>query len=87
MFSFQGVSPELEYLNLKRKPRGTAEDEGAILSERSAEEVAPVRRNFNSGTKKCRGAEYQGWKLTHGNRRKGQRKDWHRSTYCEGKPG
>ena len=87
MFSFQGVSPKLEYRSLKRKPRQAAEDEGVIPSERSAEEVAPVRRNFNSGKKKCRGAEYQGWKLTHGNRRKGQRKDRHRSTNCEGKPG
>ena len=59
MFSFQGVSPEPEYQNLKRKPRGTAEDEEAIRSERSAEEVAPVRRNFNSGKRKRREAEYQ----------------------------
>ena len=58
MFSFQGVSPELSNLNLKRKPGGTAEDEGAIRSERSAEEVAPVRRNFNSGKRKRREAEY-----------------------------
>ena len=59
MFSFQGVSPEPEYLNLKRKPRGAAEDEGVILSGRSAEEVAPVRRNLNSGERNCREAEYQ----------------------------
>ena len=59
MFSFQGVSPEPEYRNLKRKPRGAAEDEGAILSGRSAEEVAPVRRNLNSGERNCREAEYQ----------------------------
>ena len=59
MFSFQGVSPKLEYRSLKRKPRGTAEDEGAIRSERSAEEVAPVRRNFNSGKRKRREAEYR----------------------------
>ena len=80
MFSFQGVSPELKYLNLKRKPRGAAEDEGAILSGRSAEEVAPVRRNFNSGKGNCRKAEYQGQALAHGNRREGWRKEWHRST-------
>ena len=59
MFSFQGVSPELSNRNLKRKPRGAAEDEGAILSGRSAEGVAPVRRNFNSGKRNCREAEYQ----------------------------
>ena len=59
MFSFQGVSPELSNRNLKRKPRGAAEDEGVILSERSAEEVAPVRRNLNSGERNCREAEYQ----------------------------
>ena len=59
MFSFQGVSPELSNRNLKRKPRGAAEDEGAILSGRSAEEVAPVRRNLNSGERNCREAEYQ----------------------------
>ena len=87
MFSFQGVSPEPEYRSLKRKPRQAAEDEGAILSERSAEEVAPVRRNFNSGKESCRKAEYQGWTLAHGNRREDQRKDGHRSTNCEGKPG
>ena len=59
MFSFQGVSPELSNRNLKRKPRGAAEDEGAIRSERSAEEVALVRRNLNSGERNCREAEYQ----------------------------
>ena len=59
MFSFQGVSPKLEYRSLKRKPRQAAEDEGVIPSERSAEEVAPVRRNFNSGKRKRREAEYQ----------------------------
>ena len=59
MFSFQGVSPKLEYRSLKRKPRQAAEDEGVIPSERSAEEVAPVRRNFNSGKRNCREAEYR----------------------------
>ena len=59
MFSFQGVSPGHEYQNLKRKPRGTAEDEGVIWSGRSVEEVAPVRRNFNSGKMNCREAEYR----------------------------
>ena len=87
MFSFQGVSPELEYQNLKRKPRGTAEDDGEIRSERLAEEVAPVRRNFNSGKRNCREAEYLDQKLTHGNRREEWWKDWHRSTNREGKPG
>ena len=62
MFSFQGVSPELKYLNLKRKPRGTAEDKGAIRCVRSAEEVAPVRQNFNSGERNCREAEYRNLK-------------------------
>ena len=62
MFSFQGVSPELSNLNLKRKPGGTAEDEGAIRSERLAEEVAPVRQNFNSGERNCREAEYRNLK-------------------------
>ena len=59
MFSFQGVSPEPEYRNLKRKPRGAAEDPTERKDERSAEEVAPVRRNFNSGKRKRREAEYQ----------------------------
>ena len=62
MFSFQGVSPKLEYRSLKRKPRRAAEDEGVILSERSAGEVAPVRRNFNSGKRNCREAEYRNLK-------------------------
>ena len=59
MFSFQGVSPELKYLNLKRKPRGAAEDPTERKDERSAEEVAPVRQNLNSGKENCREAEYQ----------------------------
>ena len=87
MFSFQGVSPELEYLTLKRKPREAAEDKGEIRCERSAEGAAPVRRAFNSGKENCRKAEYQGWQLTDGNSRRDQRKDGHRSTNCEGKPG
>ena len=87
MFSFQGVSPKLEYPNLKRKPRGAAEDPDERKDGRSAEGVAPVRRNFNSGKEKCREAEYQCRQLTHGNRRKELRKDGHRSTDCDGKPG
>ena len=86
MFSFQGVSPELKYQNLKRKPRGTAEDKGEIQCERSAEEVAPVRRNLNSGKRNCREAEYQDRGKLHGNRRKKRWKDRQRSTNCEGKP-
>ena len=87
MFSFQGVSPKLEYRSLKRKPRQAAEDEGVIPSERSAEEVAPVRRNFNSGKRNCREAEYRNPKLTHGNRREERRKIGTGGTHREGKPG
>ena len=87
MFSFQGVSPKLSNRNLKRKPRGAAEDPTEREDERSAEEVAPVRRNLNSGERNCREAEYQDRKLTHGNRRKERWKDRHRSTDCDGKPG
>ena len=86
MFSFQGVSPEPQYLNLKRKPRGAAEDPTERKDERSAEEVAPVRRNLNSGKENCREAEYQDRGKPHGNRRKKRWKDWQRSTHCEGKP-
>ena len=87
MFSFQGVSPEPEYRSLKRKPRQAAEDEGAILSERSAEEVAPVRRNFNSGKGNCREAEYQGRpeRMETGVRDGG--KTGTGVPDCEGKPG
>ena len=87
MFSFQGVSPEPEYQNLKRKPRGTAEDEGAIRSERSAEEVAPVRRNFNSGKMNCREAEYRKPKTDAWKQAGRAVEDWHRRYPPRGETG
>ena len=87
MFSFQGVSPKLEYRSLKRKPRRAAEDEGVILSERSAGEVAPVRRNFNSGKRNCREAEYRNLKTDAWKQAGRAEEDWHRRYPPRGEAG